>query len=95
MRQSTEFKEAGQHSQRADRPVIGLPPVRPTNRSQTMQCDKKTFNHIKNCEWSTCYDGSSWKLVKSKKREIDPKMESWSANACVDFVQHMLRLKPD
>ena len=94
MRQSTELKEAGQHSQRADRPVIGLPPVRPT---LTNRCDKINFNHIKNCsfEWSTCYDGNSWKLGKSKKREIDPKMESWSANACVDFVQHMLRLKPD
>ena len=53
--------------------------------------------HIKNCsfEWSTCYDGNSWKLGKSKEREIDPKMDSWSANACVDFVQHMLRLKTD
>ena len=29
------------------------------------------------------------------KRKIDPRMDSWSANACVDFVQHMLRLKPD
>lgn len=61
-----------------------------------MQCDKKPSTILKivvlNGPPAMTVIRGNW---GNPKREIDPKMESWSANACVDFVQHMLRLKTD
>ena len=86
---STEFQEAGRNG-----PLVQTGPFSHRTSTGPKNEIKKTFNHIKN------WNGPPARTVirgnwVNPKREIDPKMDPWSANACVDFVQHMLRLKPD